>query len=226
MAKSYPGGPNVTVTVDGVAQTTWSTNTAGVVNNNYTKLYTGFTSGAHTIVLSFTGTLVFNGGQIYNGDELTGVASFNSGLAGGQATDISNWTALIPDIVKTLTPSLVLVEYAINEYRGNVQPATFDTNLRKAIGLVRAYIPNASVVIVSDYEPAPNGTPVAAWSAYKTVMADAAATLNCGLVDLTTVTTLGPGGSGMNADMVHTNVAGHAAIANKITDYLMQDLTF
>jgi lysophospholipase L1-like esterase len=225
MGKSYPGGPTVTVTVDGVAQTAWNLNTAGVVNTNHNALYTGFTAGSHTIVLTFGGTAVFNGGEIHNGDEVIGFVSYNAGHAGGQVTDISNWTAVIPDAVKSLTPSLITIEYGINEYRMNTTPATFDTNLRKAIGMVRAAIPNASVVLISDFEPAPNGTPVAAWSAYKTVMANAAAALNCGLVDLSTVATLGPGGSGMNADMVHPNVAGHTAMANAISAYLMQDIT-
>ncbi|MDR7113874.1 lysophospholipase L1-like esterase [Microbacterium trichothecenolyticum] len=220
---SYSGGPTVTVTIDGSPVASFSA-ASGSTSYVGSTTYSGLSAGSHTIELTNTGAQFnFQGAIVYNGDETSGVRVINAGHSGDQVSNImgvspltrqtSLWTALAPD--------LVTIEYGINEYRNNTPVATFKTNLTNMVAALETAIGHSAIVIVIDYQATHATTPVAAWSAYKDAMREVAAENGLPVVDLSTISTLGIGQSGMNGDNIHPNDAGHLAIANLVSASLL-----
>lgn len=211
-------GGTLNVTIDGVSA--GSINTAGAANSGMSQDFTGLAPGRHTIVLTASGvgtTSSLQGAYCYNGDETTGHRVYVAGHGGIYSNAVTQ--AGFAAWISQTTPDLVTLFYGVNDYRNNVAPATFRSNLQTGIGTIRAARPNASIAIIAAYEPIHPGTPIAGWANYVSAMKGAARANDCLFVDL--ADTFGPGiptaADGLvNADQVHPDDPGHRAIADQL----------
>lgn len=217
----YNGGPTVTVTIDGTAAASFSASAAA---SDYAGnvLYTGLTAGSHTVVVSTPGALNMQGAMYWNGDENTGIKTWNAGHSGEKLVDYVNislprQTPLWP----VIAPSLVTIQYTINDYRQNVGVTAYGDALAALIDTLKVAIGHSSIVVLTDAEPLHGGTPTDTWASYKARNAAVAEAKGVPVIDLGTIPGLGLNGALMESDQVHWKEAGHAAAAAAIRSGLL-----
>jgi hypothetical protein len=164
-------GGSITVTIDGVAQTAFST--VGAQAEFAIKRFTFATPGKHDVTVAHTnGTanIVLNGVIEYNGDETAGLRFWDASHFGWSTDTYLNnlvypgaWQAQIGKI----KPALIGTDLHVNDYLNNIPVASMVANYQKLIGDANngATFP-PSVVIVHAFEPKHSGTPLASWDAY------------------------------------------------------------
>lgn len=166
-------GGSITVTIDGVAQTPFST--TGPQTEYSTKRYTFSSAGKHDVTVAHTnGTanIVLNGVIEYNGDENSGVV-FYDGSHFGWSTQ-TYYNALIQpgawlSQVNKIKPSLIITDLHVNDYLNNVPVATMVGNYKKMIEDANSgsTFPPSFVIVHSFYPVhSTESTPAASWDAY------------------------------------------------------------
>ena len=164
--------------VDGGTATVISTN--GPSDNSNVIGIRGLTPGAHTLVITRTGTAFsfITGFYVYNGDESSGIGSWTAGWSGSK---VSQWNAA-PNWMDDLTwaaPDLMTIEFGANEYvdPAPVSSATFKANLQTMITGVRTklgYSPSIVLIPVWALNNGTNGNPET-WAPYRAAMYEVAA---------------------------------------------------
>lgn len=183
-------------------------------------------AGSHTVTLAWvSGSVFIDGLVVYNGDYTAGVHVHAGGHYGwstvewtGGGTGSTQW----PGAIAALTPDLIGIELGLNDITYPTTSADFQTNLANLIGYIRAGITDPDPPIVLIAMPARQST-AATWPAYVDAMYAVAAADSKVLV-----CDLGQRVPGYDADAwslyydgVHPNDAGHALIADALTEFLL-----
>lgn len=224
-AQTTTGG-NMSVSIDGGAAVTVSTlGAAGSVDTDG-KTWTSpaLAAGSHTVrVTGSTGSPVFTGLTVFNGDENKGLQIYEAGHSGsttGWWLESTGWT----DTIGTVQPHLVTIALLTNDYAAGTDPATSKANLLRLIQAVRDKTTvDPSIVLVFYPKRTDLTTSAYTWEEYARIAHDIAATnSDVTILDLSremegpTPNTLGL----WNADKIHPTDKGHSFIANAVAGFV------
>lgn len=207
------------VEVDGVAQTSLTTNpggTQGALSSSY-----ALTAGNHTIKItqSGSGDVFISGIMVYNGDEAAGIRIWDAGHFGYSSSDLvtsppANWVGQISNL------SLVNYEIGTNDFKLPNSPAVFKSNLQASIDNLRTVVSPPIILTAWVERSDAAATKVAEWQAYVDAMWDIAINDPSGLITVVDLTKrlypVAGAPSGWYPDAVHPTDRTHALIAENI----------
>lgn len=221
------GTGSFSYTVDGGSATT--INTAGTHTGEFLTTISGLTAGSHTVSISLvSGYVLINGLYVYNGDETSGIRTYESGHFGWKASDFistpsggtaTDWLTSVTSI----QPQLVTIELGANDAvaTASTSSATFQTNLQTLITNVKAAITTAPSIVLVAYA-ARNDTLTEPWANYVTAMKNiAAGDATIDVLDLTTILPAVNGApTGWYNDTVHPKNKGHNEMARALVEFI------
>jgi hypothetical protein len=224
--KVQTGGGSFTWAVDGGGATTVDTS-AGTPGTFVTVSTTPVTLGTHTVVIRVTvaGAAGVNFAGIDMQAGTTGVRVQETGVGGTTTTHWTtpNATAWESDL-SLLVPDVVFVSLGgINDKTLNVTPATYLANLTTLRARIKAAVPNADVVFLSQAENAVSATYTIAQ--YLPQERSVAVANSDGWVDNyalfgdnTTATSMG-----LWLDTLHPSLSGNLALQRRLSAFMGDD---
>jgi lysophospholipase L1-like esterase len=225
----YASANSFTWAVDGGGATT--VNAQGTVNNAAKVQIRSLSAAAHTVTVTWvSGTVLINGGMIYNGDEAVGIRSWTMAFPSTRSSDwwvpAANywWGACIPNIL----PDLVTIELGPNDFAqaSPVTVANFKSNLQSIIAQIKTSsgkIPSFVLLPVWPLNPAAG---IDTWPNYVNAMYEIALADSDGAVcvfDLQqrTGSTYGTTHGGiLDADLVHPSLLGARYIGEAMAQFV------
>lgn len=169
----------------------------------------GALTGANFLVQRSTGTVRVIGYVCYDSTK-PGVIVQNAGRSGwrtDQAADTSVFYGSLNGAI-AVAPNLVVINFGLNEWNQNIDPAVFETNMRK---IITTMTPICPVALISAAEP--TGTKTYAWSAYRKVIRKLAAEFSLPVCDFMSLI----GGASTNTswmrDALHPTYQGYGEMA-------------
>lgn len=165
----------VSITIDGGEPATYTIPGTGGGDTTSGGMWTSpnLGPGTHTIIVARTGgSVIFEGGFFYKGDETTGIRTWDGSHSGYLAHYFANADAHSPKwqgVLPLIKPHLTIVAFGTNEWRTAMRtPAQFQQDLTNLISAVRTKAAqNSSFVIVMYSSPIAGGTTaLAPWSEY------------------------------------------------------------
>ena len=137
--------------IDAGAQVTFNTNSNPAVPN--VKLNVALTAGNHTIKVGWSsgGAVYFNGFTEYNQDEAAGINVARFALSGSSTFE---WLAAahLPVSTASFSPSLIIIQYGVNDARIDSHGATsntFGNNISTMIANLQAQFTTPVPIILS-----------------------------------------------------------------------------
>lgn len=164
------------------------------------------------------------------GSLTAGVQAVNAGVPGTVAT--SYLDATTRGQIVALQPAAIVHMIGSNDYSGNINPATYKTNVAAQLAALETagLWPSCVHVLVHAYQRTNPATTTYPWSQYGQALREIAeAAGNVAFIDLSAIYRNAgyPGSDPMNladTDNVHQTDAGHAFMADLLYDLLLPDL--
>lgn len=217
------GGGVLTVDVDGVITTINTANATEVVG--VTHRVGGLTAGAHTLKLSSTGTVLFEGIMVYNGDETKGIRLWEAAHVGYNTVSFTANTKWADSADALMTPDLAFIALGLNDFKAQtITPAIFKTNLQTIITKVRQANPDVSIVLHNSWERGDVASPTYPWADYLKAIDEVVAEdgsillvdLNARLLGWNKV----PASyrNVWDVDTIHLSLIGYNVVAKAVTD--------
>jgi lysophospholipase L1-like esterase len=127
-------------------------NTAGSAADGQITQVRGLSAASHTIEVGWSsgGQTFFSGCMLYNGDESTGIRSFDGAHSGAFSSlfTATEWQGCLA----TVAPSLVVLELGVNDPSAPLTATQFQTNLTTLIAAITAAVtPQPSYVLMLDW---------------------------------------------------------------------------
>lgn len=124
--------------------------------------------------------------------------------------------------IRTERPSLVIIALGNNEYLNQINPATYEANLRALVTNIREARPGVDVLILQSWRPA-KANPTYTFDKYGAAAFHVASSMGAGLYDLRQhMDPADTDAAGIYApDKIHPNDAGHSIIASAVWSYLV-----
>jgi lysophospholipase L1-like esterase len=151
----------VTIAIDGGSATAYSIpgTAGGPTTSGAVWTSPALTPGSHTIVVTRTGgSVLFEGGFFYDGDETTGIRTWNGAHSGYYAqyfVDSDGHAAKWQGMLTEIDPDLTIIAFGTNEWRTSPgrTVAQFKTDLQGLISAVRTKSTAGSFLLVMYEEP-------------------------------------------------------------------------
>lgn len=225
-----------TVTINGNVNTVTPSTTGGLINNGVVNLTNGVNTGANNTIV-YTGNaggISYPSGQGHrNGDETAGVRTLELGHFGYTSTTYinslntdNNSNGLAP-MMPILNPDLYVICLGLNDYQAQVATATFASNISSIIAACKAWASGftPSFLLVSMYVRQDIAIQPITMAQYASALQGVSSgdTANTVFFDLAPVFA-GNYGTYLNADNLHPNDAGHAAIGNALAPIILGSL--
>lgn len=171
-----------TVKVDtGAAQTvSWP---AGAIAGSQLYTITGLTRGAHTVDVRWaSGTNYIEGAHIYDGEAAKGIQFYDGGHSGTRSGNTYGaGTQYVTQAVATVDPDLIIFGIGTNDYgstaenAGNINPATYKTNMKNMIAAFKAGCTSVpSIILTLDWKRGATWGPYT-WDQYLNALREIAA---------------------------------------------------
>lgn len=181
----YNGGGTITVSVDGGAAQTASTNAAPTAVSQVLISVRGLSSGPHEITIGNSGNMVnFEGLVLYDGDESSGVIVYEAGRSGATSSTHSG-APNIQGAIAMAAPDLTIVMLGLNDQNANVTPAAYASNIEALCVKIAAAAPTSSVLFVSPYSYRSTSTYTA--EQYAAAVAPVVSARGYGYIDLSAI---------------------------------------
>lgn len=241
-SRKFTSGDSVTVTIDGGAPTTVSipsSNVSGLVIGGHAWQSPTMSSGSHTVVVTrATGSPIFEGGYVYDGDENSGIKVWDAGHSGYLAQSYVDSQTAAPQwagAITTIAPELIGIALGTNDYgTGLVTPTEFEVDLQNLIALCRSKnTKQCSFVLLMQHERTPAGTtsvaPYAQYvdAAFRVAAADTGGVngqSGVAVLDISRRMPAGSGGGtdalGLYADGVHYTDLGNEVVRQHLTGFI------
>lgn len=216
LMEHFGGAQPYTVAVDGGTPSTITVSTTGTLDNHLVWSSPVLAHGTHTVLLTpGSGVAPFlRGIYVYDGDETKGLHGWEAGHYGDKtSSQAGSPAAYFGEATPLIQPAVCTLFLGLNDWQSGVAAATYQANLATIISAVNGYCATPpSWVICGIYrrtDVASPAVPLADYTAAAQAVANADP-VNRRFVDLSKVSIP------LDADGVHPNPTGHAAIAAAI----------
>lgn len=218
--KIQPNGGTISFSVDGGAAQSVSTAGGSLTVSSIT--IGGLNYGVHTASVTYT-TLGTAGVDVLDyvfyssstpGAVMYRVGTYSMQLGQYNAQDATQYQKLLGMLPST--PTVVMLEFGINEEAAGVAPATMIANAHTEMARFRSVYPQIDCVYFSPPVSVTDGSYAFPLSAYEAAWSSAAIVDGCALVDFTAYFSSEPYFSQYYSDGVHLNAGGGLVAGNTL----------